>query len=181
VVRHVRPLAVVRVVEVSFDSSEFVRLADTHADRAMAYLVIHTFISASTSSRDRLLASPSELPQRYVHGSSSARSVSRWFTAARDDLTMFGTECSGRHRLVSRERELCTGGHGWMWCGTRDAVMLFCRGWGSQMVEASDPGAIPPLSLHPRSRRAAIVSMLTQALRPSTGLRSYMAQRRDGR
>jgi hypothetical protein len=118
VVRHVRPLALVRVIEVSFDSSEFVRLADAHVKRTIAHLVIHTFISASTSSRDRLLASPSELPQRYVHGSSSARSVSRGFrvTAPRDYLTMFGTECSSRHRLVGRKRELCAGGHGWIWC-----------------------------------------------------------------
>jgi hypothetical protein len=131
VVRHVCPLALVRVVEVPFDSSEFVRLADTHADRAMAYLVIHTFISALTSSRDRLLASPSELPQRYVHGSSSAQSVSRWFTAARDDLTMFGTECSGRHRLVGRKRELCTGGHGE--CGAEREMRSCCFAVGGEV------------------------------------------------
>jgi SAM-dependent methyltransferase len=29
--------------------------------------------------------------------------------------------------------------------------MLFCRGWGSRMAEASDPGAIPPLSPRPLS------------------------------
>jgi hypothetical protein len=115
VVRHVRPLALVRVVEVPFDSSDRrIHICTDHD------LLCHPHFHFSIDELSRSLAHE---PKR-VAAQVRARFVicvafRQWPVGLQ--LTSTTLPCSelsavADNRLVRRERELCAGSHGWMWC-----------------------------------------------------------------
>jgi hypothetical protein len=146
VVLDVRPLALVRVVKVPFNSSE--RVSSLHVC-ARAY---HTSLTTPSSLRRRAPAhacTPARASCRtgrstvgHLYVGSISTQGTKWGFAM---LTLIGAQGRGGHGLVCRERELVAGGHG----GLGELKLGMRSLWGKASLQASDrdQGTVP-LLLH---------------------------------